>query len=70
MKNKQFEDFKNNLILKEIKLAKSEGHPPYVIKQLENLQHESNPRRFRKRYKKITGATTWDLSDEMLEITS
>lgn len=64
---KDFKEVKNTIIDREIKIAKDENFPDLVkrTKSLEKLRLESDPKKFITKYKKITGATNWDLPKEL-----
>jgi hypothetical protein len=66
-----FESLKNRVIDNEIQIAHEEDHmefDPNRLKKLEAMRKIDSPKAFVSRYKRVTGATDWDLSDELNHI--
>ena len=65
----EFDEFKENVVNEEIRLATEYQHPDLMSfqKKVNKLKSCIDGKSFRKMYCKITGATEWDLSDEFLK---
>ena len=65
--NENFKDFVNKVVDNEIEIATTGEFPDLQrrLKRLETLRKISDPKKFKSMYKSITGATDWDLPDEL-----
>jgi hypothetical protein len=64
-----FEAVKNRIVDNEFAIAQEEGFLDDLRrKQLKRLRTITSPKKFVAAYKRVTGATDWDLSDELLDL--
>ena len=70
--NEAFIDIKNKIIEDEIEIAKKEDFPNLknYLKRIEKMKTIDNPKKFITAYKRLTGATKWDLPDELVQYES